>query len=721
MNIKMKVTAMLALLGVVSIGSGVYLFSALSVAKNDSNIIEALGRQRMLSQAMAKAVLGTASTKSIVTGVKDRVSFLNDYITNMRGVYTQSVVGPAKKAGVGISMDPTKEAHPAVPFPASFARIVNEKNSKIATDLVVDILSDNPINPDQGYKTAMDRAAGEFLAKNLEGTYFAPEETSEGVFLNFYTPDRASVEACSGCHTEMEGRAYKVGDLLGIRKFRAHLSKNVAVGREMLSPSLIEFEAAKAIFTKTLAAMKSGGEYPTDLAMKNHASVPAISDPVAQEIITKVEKSFAETQVIIQRVLKASDSESRFAGISAMLAQSNHLRKASNDLVVQYTAVSNARQENISWAIVISSMIILLTIIAVYLFTSKSVLGRIGSLSEVMEVLAGGDTDAEIAHINDTDEIGDMAKAVQIFKENAIRNAALEAEQGAQKQRAEEEKRAMMKKLADDFESRVGGIVDTVSSASTELQSTAQSMTGIAEETSNQAASVSSASEEASTNVQTVAAASEQMSHSIEEINQQVILASQAAKQAVADVRKTGAQMEALADTTEKVGEVIRMISDIADQTNLLALNATIESARAGEAGRGFAVVANEVKGLSGQTGRATEEIVQQVEEIQAATKEAEVSMESIAKVIDKVDEISTAIAAAMEEQGAATQEIARNVQEASSGTAEVTRSISQVSQASQEAGAASGEVTSAAEELSRQSEMLKTEVSGFIAQIRAG
>ncbi len=211
------------------------------------------------------------------------------------------------------------------------------------------------------------------------------------------------------------------------------------------------------------------------------------------------------------------------------------------------------------------------------------------------------------------------------------------------------------------------------------------------------------------------------MSSSIFEINQQMVQASTAARQAVQDVDKTGAQIETLATMADKIGEVIKMISDIADQTNLLALNATIESARAGDAGKGFAVVANEVKELASQTGKATEDIIAQVNEIQSATKRAVVSISGIGDVIKNVDNISTSIAAVMEEQGAATQEIARNVQEAAAGTQEVSRSIIGVNEASHKAGEASGQVMEAASELSRQSEVMKTVVDQFLLHLREG
>ncbi len=370
--------------------------------------------------------------------------------------------------------------------------------------------------------------------------------------------------------------------------------------------------------------------------------------------------------------------------------------------------------------IIMLAMGIIAVMAVISFFFARTISNPIIKMSETMGVLANGDLAIEIPFTEKSDELGIMAAAVQVFKDNATRAKEMEAEQEAAKGRIEEEKRQMMNKMADDFDANVGGIVGTVTSASQQLQSTAQSMASISEETSSQAIAVAAASEEASVNVQTVAAASEEMSASIDEINNQVTSASKAAKSAVEEVEKTGTEMKALAATADKIGEVVAMISDIADQTNLLALNATIESARAGEAGKGFAVVASEVKGLAGQTAKATEEITQHIEAVQNATKQAVVSMGSIGKVIAEVDEISTSIAGAMSEQGSATQEIARNVQEAATGTQEVSSNISGVTQASQEAGSASSQVMASAEELTAQSNKLKSEVDKFIAEVRA-
>lgn len=398
----------------------------------------------------------------------------------------------------------------------------------------------------------------------------------------------------------------------------------------------------------------------------------------------------------------------------------NLLRKKLTDQENKIRAETEAEIQTAEMALMIAGILSVIVGIAMSLILGSQLSKPIIGMTHAMTRLAEDDLEAEIPAQNRKDEMGEMAKAVLVFKENAIRNKELEASQEEQNRRAEKEKRDLMNNLADDFTTNVGGIVETVSSASLELNSTAQSMAGIAEETSSQAAAVAAASEEASTNVQTVAAATEEMSNSITEINQQVVEASKVSKQAVEDVSVTTRQINTLAETADKIGDVISLISDIAEQTNLLALNATIESARAGEAGKGFAVVASEVKALANETAKATESISAHIGEIQSATGEAVGSIESIGSVIQKLSETSATIAAAMEEQGAATQEVARNVSEAAKGTQEVSSNISGVTQASQETGNASGQVTAAAEELSKQSEIMKSEIDKFVTQVRS-
>jgi methyl-accepting chemotaxis protein len=367
----------------------------------------------------------------------------------------------------------------------------------------------------------------------------------------------------------------------------------------------------------------------------------------------------------------------------------------------------------------IAGLVLVLAMAAIGFLFARSITNPIARMTDSMGVLADGNLDAEIPAQDRSDEIGEMAAAVQVFKENAIRVKEMEAEQLEQEKRTEDEKRRMMNQMADDFQASVGGVVQTVSSASTELQSSAQSMTAISEQTSSQATAVAAASEEASTNVQTVASAAEELSSSISEISRQVSQSTEIAGTAVGAAEQADEMVQGLAMSAQKIGEVVALITDIADQTNLLALNATIEAARAGEAGKGFAVVASEVKNLANQTAKATEEISSQISGIQSATQDSVQAIQGITKTIGEISEIAGAIAAAVEEQGAATSEIARNVEQAAAGTGEVSSNIGGVTQAAGEAGQSATQVLNAANELSEQSELLKSEVDKFMTQVR--
>jgi methyl-accepting chemotaxis protein len=275
-------------------------------------------------------------------------------------------------------------------------------------------------------------------------------------------------------------------------------------------------------------------------------------------------------------------------------------------------------------------------------------------------------------------------------------------------------------KLADDFETNVKAVVESVSASAAEMQGTANSMSSTAEETSRQAVAVAAASEQASANVQTVASSAEELSSSIEEISRQVMQSSKIAEDAVDEAKKADEKVQGLAEAAQKIGDVVNLINNIASQTNLLALNATIEAARAGEAGKGFAVVASEVKSLATQTAKATEEIGDQIGAIQTATSDAVTAIKGISATITQISEISTAIAGAVEEQGAATREIAGSVQQAAAGTQEVSSNISGVTQAATETGSGAVQVLEAASQLSTQSEDLRRQVDAFLIAVRA-
>jgi methyl-accepting chemotaxis protein len=344
-------------------------------------------------------------------------------------------------------------------------------------------------------------------------------------------------------------------------------------------------------------------------------------------------------------------------------------------------------------------------------------IGRpLGHLNDVMGKIAQGHFNSRVTVERD-DEIGVALRNLQ----------ALQAKLGFDREekkdveaRAALQRRTDMHRLANEFEAAVGEIVETVSSASTELEASASTLTGTAERSQELTTMVAAASEEASANVQSVASATEELSSSVNEISRQVQESARIANDAVDQARKTNDRVAELSKAAARIGDVVELINTIAGQTNLLALNATIEAARAGEAGRGFAVVASEVKALAEQTAKATGEIGQQITGIQAATQESVGAIKEISGTIERLSEISSTIAAAVEQQGAATQEISRNVQQASQGTIQVSSNITDVQRGASETGSASSQVLSAAQMLSGDSNRLKTEVGKFLATVRA-
>ncbi len=375
--------------------------------------------------------------------------------------------------------------------------------------------------------------------------------------------------------------------------------------------------------------------------------------------------------------------------------------------------------DHLKWLMVIIGLIGAVAIAAIGYFLARSVSKPIVDMTDSMTVLADGDKTVEIPAQDRVDEIGAMAGAVQVFKDNMIRNDELVAEQ--EKERAAREARAeKVDAITKEFDGTVAAILKTVASATTEMDATARSMSNTAEETMQQSATVAAASEQASSNVQTVAAASEELSSSIDEITRQVSESARITNEAVTQTENTNQSVLSLNDAAQKIGDVVDLINDIASQTNLLALNATIEAARAGEAGKGFAVVASEVKNLANQTAKATEEIAQQITSMQQETNGAVTALQGISETIGKINEISTTVSSAVEEQSAATQEIGRNVDQAARGTQEVTQNISSVSEATSETGSAATQVLSASEELAKQAESLKSTVESFLADVRA-
>ncbi|MDY0885553.1 methyl-accepting chemotaxis protein [Dongia soli] len=372
--------------------------------------------------------------------------------------------------------------------------------------------------------------------------------------------------------------------------------------------------------------------------------------------------------------------------------------------------------------ILVAAAVLIIIMAIIITFLVRGLIARpLTGLTQTVGALAEGNTAVDVPSTQRGDELGVMARAIDVFRGKLIEMDEMRQRQAEAEREAEVEKKRLMNELADNFESSVQGVVQAVSSSATELRANAQSMSSVAEESTRQASAVAAAATQASANVTTVAAASEELSASIGEISRQVSDSTNVARAAVDEVAKTGETIESLAQAADKIGGIVQMINDIASQTNLLALNATIEAARAGEAGKGFAVVASEVKSLANQTARATDEISGQIGSMQEITRQAVDAIQHISSTMGRISEICSTIAAAVEEQSAATQEISNNAQQAAAGTDEVNRNITGVSEAAQEAGGASTQVLTAASELSSQSEMLKMQVDTFIARIRAG
>jgi methyl-accepting chemotaxis protein len=510
-------------------------------------------------------------------------------------------------------------------------------------------------------------------------------------------------------------RARALGDLqMGIMRYRVtardYMLLDDADKRIALQKKLTTLESDNERFMKAYEAMIASAE--------------------ERKLHEEFRKSWTAFVNISMDVLTLSRNHEQAKALDLFFDKASPLGYGSSEILAKSLALSDkgadaaGRAANESYAFSFKVMFGVLSLtallgIGIGFYVVRDVSSGIASIITPMQALGEGDLSAMVSHQGEKTEIGAMADTLQVFKEALIAKKATD-EAAAADAAAKIERGRRVDAITRNFETMIGEIVQTVSSASAQLESSAGTLSATADRSEKLTTAVAAASEEASTNVQSVASAAEELSSSVNEISRQVQESARMATDAVGQTRVTNDRVGQLSKAASRIGEVVELINTIAGQTNLLALNATIEAARAGEAGRGFAVVASEVKALAEQTAKATGEIGQQISGIQAATEESVNAIKEISGTIERLSEISSTIAAAVEEQGAATQEISRNVQQAAQGTQQVSANITDVQRGASETGTASSQVLSAAQSLSGDSSRLKLEVGKFLESVRA-
>ncbi len=412
LSIRLKTYLILIfMLFVVLCSSGVVIYS-LNKAEDDANIINQLGKQRMLSQMMGKAILGYVFRKGEFKIFENQIALLDRYITSVRSVYTENVAHTVEKTRIKISTDPNQDSYPVIPFPVTFIRLVNEKlanDDKEKHNLVIDIISESPVNPDRGYKDKLDKEAGDFLKNNKDKIFSRMEEKDGKLFLLFYTPDVATVADCASCHSKIKGMAFQVGDMLGIRKFKLLFSNDIAIGQARLNPKLDEYEKAKTLFTNTLSAMNSDGKYPLDLKLKKTQAIIGITDNFVQTKIDEIENLFSQFTRKVDAILSSEVGSDDFFQLNLNIVdKSNELRKLSNELVDIYTNISNKNQRIILWTIILSGMVIFFAVLGIAFFVRVALLKPLKKFSDVAMEIGRGEIGSFI-EVRSKDEIGQLA------------------------------------------------------------------------------------------------------------------------------------------------------------------------------------------------------------------------------------------------------------------------------------------------------------------------
>ncbi len=664
LSLKRKLTIGVTAIVLVVVGLGITVFYSLEQSKDDSDIVNAAGRQRMLSQAMSKSALSYSLAQNSLQAAQAKVTQLDRYITNMRGTYAGMIIGPAKKAGIQISMHPEKEYDPALPFPATFARIVSEKFAE-GSDFGVDIIAKDPINPSKGLKDATDQEAFEFLTANNDQVFFKEIEQNNKLYLRYYTADNAVVQACASCHTAMKGTPFKVGDMLGIRRFSMMFADNVVVGKARLNPSLGKYEDAAAVFNQTLKALKSGGEYPTDLKMTKFKSFAGSKDPAIQANISEIEKAMVTFAAAVSTLTTAKMGSDEYW--QAQYDVPNHADKLlglSNDLTAKFMTIAHAKQTSVRWAVAIMVLTVIAAFIGLFLMISKTVLSPVEKITQVANNIALGDLTQKIDSSRQ-DEIGALSAALDQMSQSL---------------------NSMITKIANTSQNLVQSS-NEIGSATQQVTDGAVNQSQQTEVVAVSANEMEIVSQDISRNTTEAADAANQASHVAQESGNVVHQSVEGMARISSSVAEAARNVELLAEHSDQIGKIVSVIDDIANQTNLLALNAAIEAARAGDQGRGFAVVADEVRHLATRTTDATKEIADMIRNIQNGTEAAVTSMqegrtevEAGSTLVSQTGQSLEQIVEVVEGLTDRIQQIATASQEQSVSMAEITSNITNIS-----------------------------------------
>ena len=626
-------------IGLVSLISVLIVVSSLRKAANDTDVINVLGRQRMLSQAMAKNIIGYVSSKSRINFIEQQVQSLNDYVSKVRQEYTKNIVPAVQQTDLVFSMNPSGETHTAIPFPATFMRLVNEEFGK-DSDLQAEILAEDPINPEKGLQEEMDKLAGEFF-KNEQGEVYSAFLEREGkLFFRFYTADIASVQACADCHSGMKGQVFKQGDLLGIRKYTVLFSTDVLTGREIVNAKPEKFEVSKNMFYQTLIAFRDGGKVPLDKKGTRFLTVEALNPEEFGKKLAEVERSYETLQKTAQVLLKSKAGTTQYNKLSReILGYSDEILQLSEDLVQLYTQSASKNQRNILISVVISGALILLAMALFGLFLRNRFFQPIRLLQLVTREIASGDLTRRIT-VTSEDEIGNLGKQFNVLAEN-LQSIIEDIDQGAE---------------------HLKSSTDELLSGTTEMSIATGS---IARELDEESGSL----QEINEHMKEIAAANKVNSQQVLEIQHLVFQSEQEAEQGGAIILKTNQSMIEIEESSRKIEGIVRVITEISNQSNLLSLNASIEAAKAGELGKGFAVVANEVGTLAQRSNQAIIEIRELIESssenVQTGMLVIQDMEKHLAHIIQQVGNISlriNEITEQIKQQDVQVEQIVQNV-----------------------------------------------------------